>query len=33
MKLYEIPFTPAYSDVTRITSFNGVKEGANKFLI
>ncbi|HBQ8608030.1 TPA: helix-turn-helix domain-containing protein, partial [Klebsiella pneumoniae] len=25
MKLYEIPFTPAYSDVTRITSFNGVK--------
>ncbi|HGH7261063.1 TPA: helix-turn-helix domain-containing protein [Serratia marcescens] len=24
MKLYEIPFTPAYSDVTRITSFNGV---------
>lgn len=25
MKLYEIPFTPAYSDVTRIKSFNGVK--------
>ncbi|EHK0711329.1 helix-turn-helix domain-containing protein [Escherichia coli] len=24
MKLYEIPFTPAYSDVTRITSFNGI---------
>ncbi|HBW8229781.1 TPA: helix-turn-helix domain-containing protein [Klebsiella pneumoniae] len=25
MKLYEIPFTPAYSDVTRIKTFNGVK--------